>query len=185
MIKRKIITTILIFALSGICSAEETWINDPSAVPLSENKEEGRSGERYRILGDFNGDSIQDIALSYETNLFGNGGGEFTLYLGNGKGKYRALGTFWAHPYADSIAIEKWGKEIRLWTYSHGGGGTGGLGYYEITEKGLSDFRSIVIHPGDSGTAMGNAISAAVFGHSDIKFNAEKSTTINSQVEWK
>lgn len=167
--------------VSNLAMADEKWIDDPSAIALVT---EGGFSERYRILGDFNEDGIQDMALSDDINFFGNGGGEFTLYLRNEEGKYRECGRFWTHPTADAIAIEKWGKEIRLWTYSHGGGGTGSIGYYDITSKGLSVFHGLIIHPGDSGTVMGNAIADAVFKHSAVKFKVQRSTTKDGKVKW-
>jgi hypothetical protein len=56
--------------------------------------EEGGS-ERYRMLGDFNDDGIEDMALSCDINLFGNGGGEFSLYLRNNKKKDRMHTLYW------------------------------------------------------------------------------------------
>ena len=116
---------------------------------------------------------------------FGSGGGEFTIYLRNAEGKYKEYGTFWSHPSTETIAIEIWSQTIRLWTYSRLGGGTGSIGHYVVGEKGLSDRSSIVIHPGDSGTVIGNAIVAAVFKNSDVEFKLQRSTTKDSKVEWK
>ena len=177
----KTILALLLFFISNLAMANEIWVDDPSAIALVNG---GGFSERYRILGDFNDDGIQDMALSDDINSFGNGGGEFTLYLWNKKGKYQESGKFWAHPTAGTIAIEKWEKEIRLWAYSHGGGGIGGLGYYEVREKGLSELHVITIHPGDSGTVMGNAIYDAVFKHSDVIFKVQRSTTKDGEVKW-
>ena len=182
----KITMILLLVLFADVSMAAKPWIDDPSANPL--RKAEGetwRSSERYRILADFNGDGIEDLALSYDTSLFGNGGGHFSIYLRNAEGKYQEYDDFGAHPSANSIALEKWGKEIRLWTYLHGGGGTGSLGYYEVTEEGLSERRSIETHPGDSGTAMGNAIIKAVFENSYVNFTVQQSTTVDGKIEWK
>jgi len=155
---------------------------DPSSIPL---KSINGIAERYRIIADFNQDGILDLALSYNVNFFGNGGGQFTLYLGTDGAKYLNSGKFMAHPSASVIAIEKWNGNSRLWTYLHGGGGIGSLGHYYISEKGLSDFQGITIHPGDSGTKMGNAIIDAIFNHTDVPIEVQRSTTKDNNVVWK
>jgi len=167
-------------------------VDDPSAGPPPHSPgQEGVSwraagdGERYRILGDFDGDGIEDMAVSGDAGLFGNGGGSFTLYLRNADGKYRERGTFWSHPTADAIAIERWNHTVRLWTYSHAGGGIGGIGYYDLTENGLSEFHALTIHPGDSGTRMGNAIYRAVFENSDARLRVQRSHAKDGKIEWR
>jgi len=172
----------VVFITANSVAVCEMLINDPSGVSIT--TELGIS-DRYRILGDFNVDGIEDMAISADMNQFGSGGGEFTIYLCNAGGEYRKYGTFWSHPAVETIAIEKWGQNISLWTYSHLGGGTGSIGYYGMGEKGMSDRSSIIIHPGDSGTAMGNALVESVFKNSDVVFKLERSTTRDGKVEWK
>lgn len=156
------------------------WIADPSQEPLQ--KFDRRSGERVRILADFNGNGIIDMALSCDRSLFGNAGGVFTLYVGNDTGRYRKHGEFFAHPNA--LAIEKVREKVRLWTYLRGGGWIGQIGYHEVNENGLSGFQSITIHPGDGGSKIGNAISQSVFSNSDIPIIVEHSRTRDGVVEW-
>jgi hypothetical protein len=172
---------LLFFLMANLSIAGEIWTDDPSVIPLM--AEEG-GGERYRMLGDFNDDGIEDMALSCNINFFGNGGGEFTLYLRNNKKKYKKYGKFLAHPYGDAVAIEKWGKETRLWTYSHGGSGIGDLRYYVFGRESLSGPEGLRIHPGDGGTDMGNAIYDAVFKNSNAKIKVQRSVTKDGKVQW-
>lgn len=135
-----------------------------------------------RILADFNANGAMDMALSDHRSSFGNAGGLFTLYLSDANGLYRKHGEFFAHPKA--IALERIGEKVRLWTYSRGGGWIGQIGYYEVLEKELSAYQSITIHPGDSGTTMGNAIYQSVFSNSDMLITVEYSHTRNGVIEW-
>jgi hypothetical protein len=173
-------TAIIVMALLTSCATRYEWITDPSQDTLY--KDELHSGEHFRILADFNADGIQDMALSYDTSLFGNAGGHFTLYLGNAKGQYRKHGEFFAHTMA--VSLEKIGTKVRLWTYVRGGGGIGQIGYYEVLKDKLSEYHSITIHPGDSGTEMGNAICEAVFKNSDLPITVERSVTKKGIVKW-
>ena len=62
----------------------------------------------------------------------------------------------------------------------------GSLGYQEIGgEDGVSSLQSIIVHPGDSGSTIGNAIVEAAFRNSDVTFRLEQSTTREGKVEWK
>ncbi len=174
------ITTIgaILLALLPLQPPEAEWIADPSVYPLQ--KETLRSGERYRLLADFNGDGIQDMALSYDTNLFGNASGHFWLYIGDGKGKYREHGVFVGSPRA--VSLEKFGAKVRIWLYLRGGAAIGVIGYYEVEKDKLSEYRSIEIHP--QGTRMGNAIYEAVFENSDLPIRVERSVTKDGIVRW-
>lgn len=174
------ISIIAILLLTAIAVGGADWIKDPSLHPIV--KDDIRNGERVRLLADFNADGIQDMALSVDRSLFGNAGGPFTLYLGNGKGKYRKHGEFFAHPMA--VSLEKIHNKVRLWTYYRGGGWTGQIGYYEILKDKLSEYHSITIHPGDGGTKMGNAIYESVMKNSDLPITVEWSETTNGNVEW-
>ena len=156
------------------------WSDDPSIKAIA--KDGIYSGERFRMLADFNADGIQDMALSCDTSLFGNAGGHFILYLGNASGKYIKYGGFFAHTMA--VSLEKIGENVRLWTYVRGGGWVGKIGYYEVQTDKLSEYHSITIHPGDSGTKMGNAIYKAVNNNSDFPIIIEKSVTNSGVVKW-
>lgn len=174
---KKLIFFILLLIVCSLAFAES---NDPSLIPLP--KIEVMSGERYRILGDFNCDGIEDMALSVDISLFGNAGGDFDIYLRKNKGDLRKYASIFLHYRA--IAIEKIGEDVRLWAYRRSGGWVGDIGYYEVKAEGLSDYKSIMIYPGDSGTEMGNAIYGAVFKNSAKEFRVEKSETINGKVNW-
>jgi len=157
-----------------------TWISDPSAKPLP--RQEFPPQRRFRILADFNGDGIEDMALSTDTRMFGNAGGWFSLYLGNGEGKYREYDGFFAHPLA--ISLERRHEMVRLWTYHRGGGASGMLGFRRVEEAGLSAYERIQIHPGDGGTRMGNAMMDAVFDNSDIPILVESGDMVDGEEVW-
>ena len=159
-----------------------SWVlaDDPSSKPIP--KHEGRSGERYRIIGDFNADGIEDMALSIDISLFGNAGGHFEIFLREESGDLKRYDSVFLNPHV--IAIEKHEQTVRLWIYHRGGGWLGSLGYYEIEKEGLSQFKGIVIHPGDSGTTIGRALYEAVFNNSQVMFKVEKSQTENGIVHW-
>ncbi len=170
---------IAICLLPLACLAGE-WIEDPSAVPLLHD--EGQSAERYRILADFNGNGIMDMALSCSVSLFGNAGGQFTVYIQNEDGRFRRLGQFFGNPMA--LALERVGENIRLWTYVRGGGWIGQIGFYKVKEDGLSEYHGVTIHPGDSGTKMGRAIYEAVMTNSDLPITIEISKTEGEKIKW-
>ncbi len=176
--KTKIAIVINMFA--AVIAVGSEWIDDPSTKAIT--KDDIHSGERFKMLADFNANGIQDMALSCDISLFGNAGGHFTLYLGNGKGQYRKHGEFFAHPMA--VSLEKIGDKVRLWTYHRGGGWIGKIGYTEVMKDKLSEYHSITIHPGDSGTKMGNAIFGAVIKNSDLPVTVERSVTKDGIVKW-
>jgi hypothetical protein len=176
---KTIIGSALFLLLPSISIGTE-WVSDPSTKALQ--KDEIRSGERFRLLADFNADGIQDMALSFDASFFGDAGGQFILYIGNAKGEYRKHGEFFAHTMA--VSLEKVGTRVRLWTYARGGGWIGQIGYYEVENDRLSEYQSITIHPGDSGTKMGNAIYEAVTNNSDLPVKLEKSVTDEGIVKW-
>ncbi|MBN1423450.1 hypothetical protein JXA88_02735 [Candidatus Fermentibacteria bacterium] len=176
--KRGFATTII--GLAAVIATGFEWSDDPSIRAVA--KDDIHSGERFRMLADFNSDGIQDMALSCDMRSFGNAGGQFTLYLGNATGKYRKYGEFFAHTMA--VSLEKIGTQVRLWTYCRLGGWIGQIGYYEVFEDTLSEYHSITIHPGDSGSKMGNAIYEAVIKSSDLPITVERSVTKNGVVKW-
>ncbi len=174
---KKLTLLILLLIVYSLAFADSEY---QSITPLS--KTEGMSGERYRILGDFNCDGIEDMALSVDVSFFGNAGGDFDIYLRDNKSNLRKYASIFLHYRA--IAIEKIGENVRLWVYRRCGGWIGDIGYYEVKAEGLSDYKSITIYPGDSGTGMGNAIYGAVLKNSAVEFRVEKSETVNGKVNW-
>lgn len=181
----------MVFAVITITSALQNagdieWIDDPSATPIP--KYDWSSGERYRLLADFNADGVQDMALSYDTKMFGMAGGHFTLYVANHEGMYRKIGEFFAHTRA--IALEKHFSRdsrplVRLWTYHRLSSTEGSIGYRIVEDDRLSPGDQLVIHGGDGGTKMSNDIYKAVFENSDIPIVVERSETeVNGVVNW-
>lgn len=100
------------------------------------------------------------LVEAYEGNGYdrnsGNSGRQWVVFLNTEK-----VGTLWAHRKA--MRIEEFAGKVRLWTYIRGGGSTGRLGYYYISELGVSELESIRIHPGDNGTDVSNALASALF----------------------
>jgi hypothetical protein len=100
------------------------------------------------------------IVEAYEGNGYdrnnGNSGRQWVVFL---EGKN--VGTLWAH--RGGMKIEEFGGKVRLWTCIRGGGSTGRLGYYYISDDGVSDLESIVVHPGDNGTDLSNSITSVLF----------------------
>lgn len=160
---------------------EPAAIPDPSLIPAPTG--EGLTGERIRLLADFNGDGREDLALSDDEIEFSNAGIRFDLYLSVGPGKYSPNAmSFFAHPMA--IAIEKCRDRTRIWTYYRSDASEGALGYQELKGHTLSDFVFIHIITGTEYSAMGNAMYQAVFRNSDYPIRADGSTTVDGVVQW-
>ncbi|MEN8254847.1 MAG: hypothetical protein ABFR33_05185 [Verrucomicrobiota bacterium] len=154
---------------------------DPSEVALPEDGITNR--ERYRVIADFDGDGHEDLALSQSLSLFGNGGGPMDIYLGDQRGGYTKIGSTTCFPR--NMAIERHHPHNRLWVYWKMGGAEGYLGYHEIREQKMTEFRSIEVFPGDGGTGIGNAIVDAVLDHSDVAIVVEVSSTTGNVVTWR
>lgn len=158
-------------------------IKDPSLIPLEKIPEEpGRSRERYRLVADFNNDGIDDVALSYDTSMFGNAGGHFFLYLGKADGTYREIGSFFAHPLA--INLKKTIKgEGTITTYAHSNAGSGYIVEERITSAGIFVVNRKLIQPGDAGVPEDKKLYGDLFGTAGMK--AEISETKDNIVTWK
>ncbi len=176
----KLALPVLLVAMLGLSARASEWIPDPSMVPSPRGPL--HCGERFRLIADFNGDGIPDLALSSDTSEFGNAGGVFTLYLQNERGLYREHGQFRTNP--ETVSLERIGPKVRLWLFHRLGGWIGQIGFHEGGEDGLSDFRGITIHPGDSGTPMGRAMAEAVFRNSDLPIQIQLSVTQDGVVRW-
>ena len=156
-------------------------IPDPSLIPAPTG--EGLTGERIRLLADFNGDGREDLALSDDEVEFSNAGIGLNLYISVGPGKYNPNSiSLFAHPMA--IAIEKCRERTRIWTYYRSNASEGALGYQELNRHTLSDFVSIHILTEPDCSAMGNAMYQAVFRNSDYPIRADASTTVDGIVQW-
>jgi FG-GAP repeat. len=119
---------------------EDEWIDDPSLAALPDDEYSNR--ERDRVVGDFNGDGIDDMALSASRSLHGTGGNEISIYLGRADGKFKKVAETLVQPF--SIYVQKrYDDQRRLWAYykSNAEGGTiesyqfgrGKLNYVEKT----------------------------------------------------
>ena len=144
-------------------------------------EEPNRSLERYRIVDDFNNDGIEDVALSYEINMFGNAGGHFSLYLGKSGGGFRAVGYFFAHPSAINLQKSKKGEGI-ITTYARSNAGSGYLIGERITSAGIFMLHKKLIQPGDAGVPEDQKLYGDLFGTAGMK--AEISQTKDSSVRW-
>lgn len=155
---------------------------DPSMVPAP--KGEHLSGERIRLLADFDGDGRQDLALSDDMAMGTNAGIGYTLYLADEEGmpSIRA-GLFEAHYKA--IAVEQSVYAVRIWTYARAGGGAGSLGYVELKDKKLGPGKYLEIYPNEGGGSnIGKALYGAALGNSDVSIRVEKSRTVDGVVHW-
>ena len=149
-------------------------IVDPSSIAVD--------GERFRIIGDFNFDGLEDMALSEVFINCGQAGCNFTLYLADSAGNYNKYDDFFGWP--GGTCLEKFGKKVRLWQYHHVSAQEGMLGYCEITDMGFSECQGIFIFPGDAGTKMGAAILSAVSDNCEGDLKVQRSITTDGVVEW-
>ena len=152
-IKLSIIASITLIVLS--CQLK--------ATTGGENWPEEES-ERWLLEEDFDGDGQVDVLLSQPITDFGNAGGGFKLYLRK-KNELIEAGMIFAHPKA--IAIEHHWKQTRIWVYQRGGGGVGMLGYYELFDGKLTEFKGIEVNPGDGGTDLSNSLVSMIFDSSN------------------
>jgi hypothetical protein len=165
---------------------------DPSLQPLPDPTGKKKHVERSRILTDLDGDGVDDLLLSGGPETFGSMGGPWTVHFSR-KGEYVQIGEIVAHPLA--IAIEpdqarhqkdlKLRRHARIWVYLKSSGSAGSYGYYRVGEDSVDEMQSIEIHPGDGGTALGNAIYNATFKNSPIPFTVQRSKTAeDGKVTW-
>ncbi len=165
----------IIFLLSFLIyyspnSANDTNGTDPSTIPIG--------GERYRMLGDFNFDGLEDMALSINSSYVG----EYILYLRDPFDNFTEYDTITSTP--GGICLERVGKTIRLWRFGHISASEGSLGYCVMTDSGFGNGHGIFIHPGDGGTDMGRALLKAVWDNCDGDIRTQISHTEDSVVTW-
>jgi hypothetical protein len=158
----------------------ENPMSDPSASPLL--RIDGSAGERYRVLGDFNGDGREDMMLSEDIADIGQAGIKLYLYLRDTTDNYLLRDSVFTKP--TTLAVEKFWKGSRLWIYSRRDAQTGIIACSEVSDSGLTGWRSLVIYPGDGGTSIGNGIFKAVFDNPDSRLELQKSRTEGDTVNW-
>lgn len=183
--------------LSGILgcvvfAAMTTFAVAPSSIPEQDITGQKKYVERWRVLADLDGDGVEDMILSGNPSMFGNGGGGWDVYL-NRDGEFKRIGRIGAHPKAISIEadqdrfkdnIDK-RRYVRIWTFWHSSCASGALGYCRVGEKSVDEFCGLEIYPGDSGTSLGNEVYDAVFKTSPVPFILERSSTDEKgHVEW-
>ena len=160
--------------------------DDPSSIPA--RGADGNYLERYRFFADFDADGALDLAISVPLHMFGQAGGNFSLYLARSDGTYHAFGDVFLSPRA--ISLESVGKRSNLWTYSRASGTEGQLGYYALskqrpgdTDVAISDFVGLTVHPGDGGTELGRSLFSTVFSETH-RVQVERSTTEGGIPRW-
>lgn len=162
MMKRTVaILSMLVFAViayadSEIQTREQLFapITDPNVNP-----------ERRYAEFDLNGDGTNDLLLSTSVSHGGTGGLIYNLYLGVGQDRFKELDQF----LAGGFAVEVHGKTKRLWSYSHISSQSGTIQYRYFDRKGrFMKSQTLLIHPGDGGSEVGNAVYTSIFNEKTI-----------------
>ena len=86
----------------------ENPLSDPSASPLL--RIDGSAGERYRVLGDFNGDGREDMMLSGDIADIGQTGIKLYLYLRDTTNNYYLCDSIFTKP--TTLAVEKFWNAV-------------------------------------------------------------------------
>jgi hypothetical protein len=176
-----------LFPLRRTESKQPVLMADPSSEPARD--ENGDIRQNWRFLADFDGDGLEDMAVSEACSFFGSGGGSFGLYLQETNGLYRGAGGFSAYAGADSIVIEHLknagGPDGRLWTRSRNGGVGSIVTCQDIEHKKLSWGRRLELYYGGTGEDISDCIEGSVFGHSSpIPVRLEWGGYTNGAVVW-
>jgi hypothetical protein len=150
------ILSVLVFAVVAYAD-DGTQTREQLFAPITDPKV---NPERHYAELDLNGDGINDLLLSTSVSDGGTGGLIYNLYLGVRQGRFKKLDQF----LAGGFAVEVHGETKRLWSYSHMSSQSGTIQYWYFDRKG--DFQKsqpLLIHPGDGGSEVGNAIYASIF----------------------
>ena len=161
--KMKTLTIILTLAFAIIAQADDKALTrEQLFAPIADPK---LNPERRYAEFDLNGDGTKDLLLSTSVSHGGTGGLIYNLYLGIGKNKFKKLNQF----LAGGFAVETHGKIKRLWSYSHCSSQSGTIQYCYFDWKGrFQKSNTLLIHPGDGGTDMGNKIYKTIFNEKTI-----------------
>ena len=104
-----------------------------------------RALQRYRIIADFNNDSLDDLALSDDINMFGNAGGFFAIFIALNETEYRYLGDIFAHPMVVQVAKIQNGVG-RIENYHRLGPRSGAFVEYQITDTLIRKVSKCHVH---------------------------------------
>jgi uncharacterized protein YecT (DUF1311 family) len=161
---------------------------DPSMIPLDKIPGEGwTTGERYRLVADFNNDGIMDVALSFDTGKFGDGFGQFFLYLGTRDHRYREIGLFSTYPMGLDLKRVKGGGCYLNTTSKSDTPKIGLAETFKVTDSGLFYMGSLKLRFGPqwevdpASTSL--ELKENVEASEDIPF--EESETKHGIVSWK
>lgn len=160
---------------------EDPQVEDPSAAPLQ--RKDGTFGERFRLTGDINNDGYEDLLLSDDIANLGQSGIRYFIYLKNEEGKFTLYDSIYTG--IGSVAVEHFHEDSRLWLFVRLDSQSGIISYCDLGDDAITGCRSMRIHQGDGGTAIGGGVFRAVFGNSDVSFTLQKSETIDGKVTWK
>lgn len=161
MMKTIAILSVLALALVA-CADDDIQTREELFAPIADPD---LSPERRYAELDLTGDGTNDLLLSTSVSHGGTGGLVYNLYLGVGQDRFKKLDQF----LAGGFAVEVHGKTNRLWSYSHMSSQSGTIQYRYFDRKGrFQKSQPLLIHPGDGGSEVGNAIYASIFNEKTI-----------------
>lgn len=177
--------------LGGVSYAQEPALKigtvvpvDPSSVPVPNEVNHSKAyGERWRLMADLNFDGIPDLLISDEKRSFGNGGGNWNVYLGTRDGRWKFIGTLSAHPMAMNLQKRSLGQGL-LTAYWHEGASAGDLLRYLITTQGIQQEPSRTLHPNDDGIAEDQQEYRSYFSNPSRLHFQNSQTGRNGKVAW-
>ena len=125
-----------VLVVKSVAKSKDEWIDDPSlaARPLIP-VDEYSSRERWRVVGDFNGDGIEDMALSISISANGTGGNGFSIYLGRADGKFKKIAETWVK--RGSFNVQERDGQYCLWAYYRLGPLDGTFECYHLGRENL------------------------------------------------
>ena len=158
-------TTIILFVLALALVAQvedEAQTREQLFAPITDPI---LNPERRYAEFDLDGDGTNDLVLSESVSLGGTGGLVYNMYVGVGQGRFKKLDQI----LAGAFAVEVHGQTKRLWSYSHCSSQSGTIQYCYFDRKGrFKKSQALMIHPGDGGSEIGNAVYESIFNKKTI-----------------